>query len=260
MKQYRAKGSIGLIVPPRCNETNLEEAYRLRPPGLTWCVASLGMSDFGGGNFDRALANMEEAARELAERQVSVIVPAGIPLQVHRGPHYYEELEEVIQAAVGPNIPIATDVRAVLMAIHAMGATRVSAVTPYQEVSLRGLVETLSAHDFDVVSANGEEVSLAQVISSFDFDSSYTKAMESYSEQPDTDLIYISCPQWPVLGNVERIEKETGKPVVTQLTAIMWWAVTTLGLRDRITGYGRILEDMPAPAHRATTHDSAASA
>lgn len=250
IKQYRAKGSIGLIVPPRCNETNLEEAYRLRPPGLTWCVASLGMSNFGGRDFDLALAKMEEAARELAERKVSVVVPAGLPLQVHRGPRYYRDLEDIIQAAVGPDIPVATDARAVLMALHAMGARRVSAVTPYQEVSLKGLVDMLSADGFDVVSANGEDVSLAEVISTFDFDSSYDKAMKSYSEQPDTDLIYISCPQWPVIDNVERIEAETGKPVVTQLTAIMWWALTTLGLDERIAGYGRILSEMPAPAVR----------
>ena len=47
MEQYRSKGAIGFIVPPRCNETVLEEAFRLRPPGLTWCFASLGLSEFG---------------------------------------------------------------------------------------------------------------------------------------------------------------------------------------------------------------------
>lgn len=243
--RYRSKGSIGLIVPPRCNETVLEEAFRLRPPGLTWCFASLGMSEHADRDFEIALRNTEAAARELALRKVSVIVQAGLPLQVTRGPRYFMELKARLQGAVGAGLPVETDAGVVMMALHALGAKRVSLITPYQARIVSGLEGMIAADGFEIVSTKGEELTLDQLISVLDFDSAYDKAMESFRERPETDAFYLSCPQWPVVGNVERIEAETGRPVVTQLTAIMWWALTTLGLEDQVSGYGTLLGKMP---------------
>jgi maleate isomerase len=251
MQQYRSKGAIGFIVPPRCNETVLEEAFRVRPPGLTWCFASLGLSEFGQQNFDAALALTEAAAKDLAVRKVSVVVLAGLPLQTARGPKYYRELEARLQATVGDAIPVATDGRLVIEALQAVGAKRVSVVTPYQKPYLDNLGHMLEAHDLEVVSAVGEELSLAELISDLHFDSAYEKTMQSLREQPDTDAIYISCPQWPIVDSIARIERETGKPVVTQLTSILWWTLATLRLDERVGGFGRLLEEMPSAA-RAT--------
>ena len=252
MQGYRSKGSIGLIVPPRCNETVLEEAFRIRPPGLTWCVATLGLPELARQDFDAALALTETAAKELAARKVSVIVLTGLPLQTSHGPRYHEELRDRIQSVVDGLIPVETDAGLVTKALHALGAKRVSVISPYQKPFLDNLVRMIEAHYFEVVSAKGEELKLAELISELHFDSAYQKTMESLREQPDTDAFYISCPQWPIVGSIARIEGETGKPVVTQLTAILWWALTTLGLEDRVTGYGRLLEQMPVAVPAGT--------
>lgn len=247
MERYRSKGSIGLIVPPRCNETVLEEAFRIRPPGLTWCVASLGLPELTERDFETALAATETAARELAQRKVSVIVQTGVPLQVAQGPAYHFELRERLRAAVGGQVRVATDSGLVMAALSAYGARRVSVITPYQRPILDNLVRMLEAHGFQVVSAVGEEMRLAELISELHFDSVYHKAMESFAERPDTDAFYVSCPQWPVVGNLARIEAATGKPAIAQLPAILWWTLHTLGLEDRVHGYGRLLEEMPPP-------------
>jgi maleate cis-trans isomerase len=49
-----------------------------------------------------------------------------------------------------------------------------------------------------------------------------------------------------VVGNVARLERETAKPVVAQLGAILWGCLSQLGLREPLTGYGRLLETWPA--------------
>src|SRR5581483_1636830 len=233
-------------VPPRCNETVLEEAFRIRPAGLTWCVASLGLPELTERDFDRALEATETAAHELALRKTNVIVQTGLPLQVARGPKYYLELTSRLQAAVGPDIPVETDAGLVIEALRTLGARRISFISPYQKPIVDNSVRMLEAHGLEVVSAKGEELRLAELISELHFDSAYEKAMASFREQPGTDAFYLSCPQWPVVGSVERIERETGKPVVTQLTAILWWALAAIGLPDRITGYGRLFDE-PAP-------------
>lgn len=244
--RYRSKGSIGYIVPPRCNETVLEEAFRIRPEGLTWCFATLGLSELQRRDFDEALRAVEVAARELAQRKVSVVAYSGIPLTTAQGSRYHQELKARIQAQVG-SIPAETDSNLVMQALQALGIRRVSVVTPYQRPILENLIRVLEHHDFEVVSAKGRELALAELISELDGDSAYEAALESYREQPGTDGFFLSCPQWPVVANIGRLERATGKPVVTQLQAILWWTLATLGLPDRVSGYGRLLAEMPAP-------------
>jgi maleate cis-trans isomerase len=49
-----------------------------------------------------------------------------------------------------------------------------------------------------------------------------------------------------VVGNVARLERETRKPVVAQLAAILWGCLSQLGQRQPVTGYGRLLETWPS--------------
>ena len=41
--------------------------------------------------------------------------------------------------------------------------------------------------------------------------------------------------------NLERIEQEFGKPVVTNTQAWVWEALRGMGLKDSIQGYGQLL-------------------
>ena len=43
--------------------------------------------------------------------------------------------------------------------------------------------------------------------------------------------------------NLERIEREFGKPVVTNTQAWVWDALRGMGLKNSIQGYGRLLKD-----------------
>jgi maleate cis-trans isomerase len=38
------------------------------------------------------------------------------------------------------------------------------------------------------------------------------------------------------------LEEDTGKPVISAASAMMWHALRTAGVRCRIEGYGRLLE------------------
>ena len=77
MRAYGEIATIGFIGPPRTNGPVLHEAFRLVPEGVTWVWSTMGLPEFGQLEFDQALALAELCAKELANREVSVIVMAG---------------------------------------------------------------------------------------------------------------------------------------------------------------------------------------
>lgn len=240
---YRSKGCIGFVVPPRCNETVIEEALSIRPPGLAWCFASLGMPEFGETDFTAALAVVEEAVRQLVERRVDLIVYSGVPLTAQQGSDYHNLLERRLRERAGPGIPVVTDSSLVLRALDALGVHRLTVVTPYPDPTVRRLAAMFTAQGHPVVEATGLGLSLGQLLTDVHDDSAFDAAVASFRRHPDTDGFYLSCPQWPVVGAVERLEELTGKPVVTQLQAVLWWATQRLGLdpADSPVPLGRLL-------------------
>jgi len=51
----------------------------------------------------------------------------------------------------------------------------------------------------------------------------------------------MPCNKWRTVSVVERIEKDSGKPVVTNTQAWTWEALGAMGMDDPIPGYGRLL-------------------
>lgn len=249
---YRSLGSIGYILPPRCNETVIEEALAIRPPGLAWCFASLGMPDFGERHFTDSLDLVEEAAAQLIEREVDVIVYSGIPLTASQSAGFHEEIEGRLERRFGSKVPIATDSSLVLQAIEALGMSKVTLVTPYRARTVERVAEMLDAAGLHVVDAVGQELSLAQLLTSLDDDSAYDSALASFGRVSGTDGFFLSCPQWPTVRNIERIEKATGLPVVTQLQAILWWALGVIGTGETPPQFplGRLFELAPKRKER----------
>lgn len=242
---YRKLGSIGWIVPPRCNETVIEEVVRVRPPGLAWCFASLAMDRFGRSNFDDALDAVRMVAGQLEERGVDLIVYTGMPLTASRGAGFHTDLAAEIGRSLNKPLPVTTDTAIVLHALDKLDARRLSIITPYKDDTVQQVREVFAGAGQEVVDAVGCGWSLAEFITEPDDDTSYEVALRSFEQHPDTDAFYLSCPQWPVVGNIARIEQATGKPVVTQAQAIVWWALGQLGVTADITGFGRLFEQDP---------------
>ena len=217
---------------------------KIRPGGLSICFASLGLHEFQVDDFDRSLALVEETVKELVDRQVDAIVYTGTPLTASRGPFFNQELRSRMQTWSG-GIPVATDSGLVLLALRALGANRVSLVTPYKDEIVASVVRVVEAHGFTLAASAGKDLRLAELLTGLDHDSVSKVVEEVFEMNRQTDAFYISCPQWPIVDNISTIESTYGLPVVTQLGAIMWWVLSTLSIPKHIAGYGYLLENMP---------------
>lgn len=72
--------------------------------------------------------------------------------------------------------------------------------------------------------------------------SAYVEAVRR-SSLADADAIFISCTVTKALDEIDKIEAETGLPVVTSNQAAFWHALTLSGWKKPINGYGRLLRE-----------------
>lgn len=242
--RYRSIGSIGYIIPPRCNETVIEEAIAIRPAGVAWCFATLGLSNLESILYADSLAQVDAAVQDLLARQVDVIVYGGMPLTAAQGVSYYSNsLESQLREMVAGKVPVSTDTSIVLEAVRALGVTNCAVVTPFREQTLNQVCDMLAAGGMTIGASSGLGYTLPEFITRTQSGDAYDAALQAFSEAPDIDGFYLSCPQWPLVDNIARIEEATGKPVVTQVQSILWWARRQAGWPVEVSGYGRLLSD-----------------
>ena len=65
---------------------------------------------------------------------------------------------------------------------------------------------------------------------------------EVYNLAPEADGIFISCGAMRGLDIIDRLEKETGKPVTTSNQAAVRAILKLAGVWQPVQGYGRLLE------------------
>ncbi len=71
---------------------------------------------------------------------------------------------------------------------------------------------------------------------------SYRLARQVYRESPEADAIYISCPEWQHVRMIERLEQDTGKPVVAPVPSVIWASLRAMGIKEPVKGFGKLLE------------------
>jgi maleate cis-trans isomerase len=245
MGAYGWKASIGFIGPPRTNETVLHEAIRLAPKGISWCWSTMCLPEFGQFEFDEALSAAGLCAKELADRKVSVIVLTGIPLITSKGPGYHEQIEREIADITGNVIPVTSDIHCVLAALAALKLNRISLSSIYQRYIQDNVIRYLEHYGVETAADEGLSYALADCMTRADMNTSYECAMVVHRKAPRADGMFIACPQWPVIDNIERLERDTGAPVVTHLGAIMWGALARIGMRESQPGFGGLLSEFP---------------
>jgi maleate cis-trans isomerase len=252
MGAYGWKAAIGFIGPPRTNETVLHEAFRIAPEGISWCWSVMGLPEFGQYQFDEALRLAAVCAKELAARDVDVIVAAGIPLITSKAPGYHEQLEFELAEAVEHKKPVITDIRCVMTALGALGLNEIVISSLYQGYIQDNVIRYLDHYGIRTLADERLSFALADCMTKPTMDTAYDCAVAAAAKAPAAQGLFLGCPQWPVVGNLDRLERTIAKPVVAHLPAILWGALSQVGLREPQDGYGTLLKEWPEWIERSS--------
>lgn len=237
---YGYRGKIGLIVPST-NTVNEPEFYRMAPHGVSIHTARIKLLGKATRESYHAMGTeTERAASELGTAEVDVVAwgcTSGsviIPRQ---------QLETTMTEAAGA--PSLTTFGSVIAALEALGVKRIALGTPYVDFVNEEEVRLIEASGFRVVAWYGLRLGETQEerrgIGRVPPESLFR--LVRYIDRPEADAIFLSCTNLATVEMIADLEDEVGKPVITSNQATFWNAMRTMGLRDRIEGFGSLLAD-----------------
>ena len=105
----------------------------------------------------------------------------------------------------------------------------------------------LEASGVEVLAMKGLSLVDNLVVGRLSTQTAYDLALEVNSDE--ADAIVLSCTNWQTMDSLERIERETGKPVISTAQASIWAALRMIGHTEAISGYGRLLRELAPRAH-----------
>jgi maleate isomerase len=238
MKGWRAR--IGFLVPPG-NTTVEPEMAELTPPGVSLHFTRMSAEGPAGTH-----AGQEERNRSQVEsipacvRLLSMVGP-GVIVLAHTATSY--TLGEAREAALVAEMEALGNARfitafgGVLAALNALGVRRIAYATPYSaEMTARGR-RHLEKCGVNVVNSGH----LDNVRNIYQENSERAYAIARQVDHPDAEAIFLSGVGMPTLDALPVLEDDTGKPVISAASAMMWHALRTAGIRHQFSGYGRLL-------------------
>jgi maleate cis-trans isomerase len=229
------------MVPPG-NPTVEPEMIALAPHGVSLHFHRM---DAGGG-VPGALDNQDRRTRAMIDS-----LDVGVPLLAAVKPHiitiahtatsYYlgRDREAGLLARLGAacRMPVVSAFGAVAAALERLGVRRIAYGAPYSaETTAQGRAH-LEAYGFTVVCAE----SLAGVTNIYDETAERAYRLACSIDTDHAEAVFLTGTGMPTLPVLEMLEADLGKPVISSASAMMWYALRSCGVRQKIAGYGRLL-------------------
>jgi maleate isomerase len=238
MMGWRAR--LGFLVPPG-NPTVEPEMAELTPPGVSLHFTRMMANGPAGthtGQEDRNLSQVESipaCVELLAMVSPRVIVMAHTATSYTLGQDREAELVARMEELSGARF--ITAFGSVLAALEQLGVRRIAYATPYsEETTLQGK-RHLESHRVEVVS-HGQ---LSNVRNIYEENAERAYAIARQVDCAQAEAIFLSGVGMPTLGALQALEDDTGKPVISAASAMMWNALKVAGIRHGRAGYGRLL-------------------
>ena len=235
------RGVVG-VVKPTHRPGSLEEFIRLLPDGIGVVPVYLNFKRGTEDEFRGALNAVEEKVAELATEGVDLIHPEGAPPFMVHG---YKGEEKIIKEWEAKyKIPMVTAAQTQVEALRALNVKRFVGVTYFigkvNDITTRYFQDA----DFDVLGMEGIPVAFEDVgrLASQEI---YAHTRKVFLKNQNADGIYMLGTGWRCLDIIHLLEEDLQVPVIHPVPARVWAIQKRLHVRQRVKGFGRLLEEMP---------------
>jgi maleate isomerase len=141
---------------------------------------------------------------------------------------------------VRPSCRPTTPITAARAALEALKVSRLSVLTPYPRDVHLAVVNHLKGHGLDI--AQSAYLGVSEDLRITEISSDSLEAAVDELSAVGGDAIFISCTALRVVADIARLERRSGKPIVTSNQALAWHCLRLSGRDVKMQGYGRLFE------------------
>lgn len=235
-----ARAKVGVIVPPS-NTVNEAEFNRFAPTGVSFHFTRSPLhADPAADDFEEMLGDVRTAMNDLAACRVDYATYACTAGSMACPS---DRLLGTMKDAgkVGAN----STAQAIVAALEALGATKISMASPYTDDTNAHEVHYLEDHGINVLASAGLglNTSLENIQKISRVPPADVFAHARSVDRPEADAVLICCTDFNTFDAIEPLEQQLGKPVVSSNSATLWHSLRSAGIEDRIDGLGILLRD-----------------
>ena len=240
---------IGQIVPSSNTtmETEIPAILRAReliaPERFTFHSSRMRMQKVTREELAAMDKDSDRCALELADARVDVLGYACLVAIMSMGNGYHRVSEERLQlrtAQAGGAAPVVTSAGALVDGLKALGAKKVSILTPYMKPLTQLVIDYLGHEGIEVV----DSISL-EIPDNLEVGRQDPLAPLEITRRLNTagiDAVVASaCVQMPSLASIHGIEERIGLPVISSAVCTTYMMLKRLGLATNVPGYGSLL-------------------
>jgi maleate isomerase len=235
---WRAR--LGFLVPPG-NPTVETEMIAMAPQGV-----SLHFHRMTARGATGSLEGQDERNRMMVDNldasvELLAMVNPDVTVIAHTATSYYlgrqREIDVLARLQKSTGTHVITAFGSVLRGLERLNIRRLALGTPYSpETTLQGK-SLLEAHGFEVVNF----ANLKGVTNIYDETAERAYGLARSIDRGDAEALFLSGTGMPTIAVLELLEQDLGKPVISSASAMMWHALRLVGVRQPISGYGRLL-------------------
>ncbi len=240
---------IGQIVPSSNTtmETEIPAILRARealhPERFTFHSSRMRMKHVTKEELAAMDGDSDRCALELSDARVDVLGYACLVAIMSMGRGYHRVSEARLHQRTVDNggaAPVVTSAGALVDGLHAIGAKKVSILTPYMKPLTQLVIDYIESEGIEVV----DSISL-EIPDNLEVGRQDPRAPIEITKKLKTagvDAVVASaCVQMPSLASVQPIEDRVGLPVLSSSVATTWQMLRKLGLSTQVPGHGALL-------------------
>ncbi|MGE7667000.1 maleate cis-trans isomerase family protein [Ureibacillus composti] len=245
-KNYR----VGLIVPSSNTtmETEIPAMLNRRmqenpEETFTFHSARMRMMHVNPEELKKMDVDSDRCAVELSDARCDVLAYACLVAIMCQGPGYHEISQERLGKVTeenGGKSPVVSSAGALIEGLEAIGAKKVSIITPYMKPLTQTVIDYLNGAGIEVIDSISLEVADNLEVGRLDPENLIGIADRLNIQGADA-VVLSACVQMPSLPAIQRVQDRLGLPVLSAGVATVYKILKELNLSTEVPDAGYLL-------------------
>jgi maleate cis-trans isomerase len=236
------KRKIGVLSPLPVIDNGAYEFYRLVKDRIMLVLIPVGLAEFTDKDVERVFAPIDSYLDKLMERRVDIVVQSGVPLPALIGVAAHDRL--IAHMADYTGRPATSSILGVVDAAKHLGIARIALANKWSDAMNATLGEFFARANIRVAGVASKVIAPSQFQKMSGEDNiqlAYELGRQALRDLPQADGLYIGGGAWLSQPVAEAHETEFGRPVITNVSAMIRNVLTRLDCWTPIPGHGRLL-------------------